>query len=59
MFPVKNKGNKSNKELTKAIYTRNISICCNGGRLRSLKLLNMIPLAALKNHVIIYANKRT
>ena len=41
-FPVKNKRNKSNKELTKAIYTRNISICCNGGRLRLLKLSYMI-----------------
>ena len=42
-FPVKNKRNKSSIELIKAIYTRNISICCNGGRLRLLKLVNVTP----------------
>ena len=30
-FPVKNKGNKSYKELTEAILTKNISIFRNGG----------------------------
>ena len=40
---MKNKGNESYKELTKAIYTRNISICNNGGRLALLKLVNVIP----------------
>ena len=41
-FPAKNKGNESCKELTKAIYTRNIAICCDGGRLHLLKLVNVI-----------------
>ena len=31
-FPVKNKGNESNKELIKAFSPRNISINRNGGR---------------------------
>ena len=42
-FPVMNKENESYKELSKAIYTRNISICYNGGRLRLLKLVNVTP----------------
>ena len=33
-FPVKNKGNESNKELIKAFSPRNISINRNGGRHR-------------------------
>ena len=38
-FPVKNKGNQSYKEPKEAISTRNISICRNGGRPRSLGLV--------------------
>ena len=41
-FPVKNKGNESYKEPKEAISTRNISICRNGGRLRSLGLVKKV-----------------
>ena len=41
-FPVKNKGNESCKEPKEAISTRNISICRNGGRLRSLGLVKKV-----------------
>ena len=41
-FPVKNKGNESYKEPKEAISTRNISICRNGGRLRSLGLVKIV-----------------
>ena len=41
-FPVKNKGNESCKEPKEAISTRNISICRNGGRFRSLGLVKKV-----------------
>ena len=58
-FPVKNKGSESYKKMRKAIYTRNISICCNGWRLRLLKLVDVISQYCIAhlllriNHVII------
>ena len=38
-FPVENRGNESCKEPKEAISTTNISICRNGGRPRSLRLV--------------------